>query len=330
MDARGVEIDISENNAAEFVKRVIDANMGTASMPMQERDNKNNLDYVQWSVQANGVYRPTGKTADKVPPGVYKVDADNNGVFLIYAKVITDDLVPLPGAIGEKLLPRMARFWTAKDKYHSRGLLHKKGAIFYGPPAGGKTSEVNLLMKQLIEIGGIVVICDHPGIMIEGLKRIRAVEPYRNIICVYEDIDEIIARHGDHQLLTLLDGEEQIDNVFHIATTNYIDQLEARISARPGRFDLREYVPMPTAAAREVYIKKVAPELGPVDIRKWVDDTDGFSLAHIRELSSSVFCLDEDYGETLNRLKLLRKRPKDNADGFTKTANSSVGFELGR
>lgn len=37
-------------------------------------------------------------------------------------------------------------------------------------------------------------------------------------------------------------------------------------------------------------------------------DTDGFSIAHLRELYVSVFCLGRNYEEVLNRLKVMAKQ----------------------
>lgn len=313
---------------SNYENRVAAANQAEASSPYRESQNPATADYGQWVVGPNSTFRPTGRTVGKVPPGVYKVCADNHGVFIEKSKVVTDDLVVLPGSVGERLLPKMQKFWDSKHKYIERGLLYKKGAIFYGPPGGGKTSDLQLLIKQLVDIGGIVVICAHPTLLTDGLKIIRTVEPDRNIICVFEDIDETIARYGDSDLLSLLDGEAQISNVFNVATTNYIDRLEARIANRPGRFDIREFVPMPTAAARKIYLQKIAPELDEYELTCWVKDTENFSAAHLRELASSVFCLEEAYLETLNRLKAMRERPKDSADGYKKGTGSTAGFNL--
>src|SRR5262249_23195198 len=65
----------------------------------------------------------------------------------------------------------------------------------------------------------------------------RQVEPDRPIVCVFEDIDAIIAVYGDSDLLQWLDGNQQVDRAGNLASTNYPEKLDRRIIARPRRFD---------------------------------------------------------------------------------------------
>jgi SpoVK/Ycf46/Vps4 family AAA+-type ATPase len=128
----------------------------------------------------------------------------------------------------------------------------------------------------------------------------------RNIILVYEDIDEIINYNGESTVLSLLDGEHNIDNVLNLATTNYPGLLGARIINRPSRFDRRIYVDMPSQPAREEYLRKACKgNLSAHDLGLWVKDTEGMSIAHLRELVAAVYCLGQDYSGVVERLKKL-------------------------
>lgn len=184
----------------------------------------------------------------------------------------------------------------------------------------GKSVTVSLLTQDLIANGGIVLFCSNPNLAAELLKAVRRIERARPLIVVYEDIDEIVSNHGEHTILSLLDGEQQTDNLVSIATTNYPDRLGARIVNRPSRFDDRIFVGMPSLAARRVYLEKATGILQ----NRWAEETEGLSIAHLRELVAAVMCLDQDYYDVLKRLKSMNERPKE-VDGYRQR---TVGFEM--
>lgn len=285
------------------------------------------FEYRQWQVGANDTFRPAGITQPSIPPGVYVFDRDDNGLFAKRIKVVTDNLIELPDNASEKVLAGMAKFWQMEDRYRKHGLLYKRGIILWGPPGSGKTATLTLLNKYLLDNGGVVVMCDHPKITSMGLEALRRIEPERRIICIMEDIDEIIERWGEHDLLALLDGENQVDRIVMLATTNYPDRLGARIINRPSRFDERIKVGMPSQAARRAYLKNLLGEDDP-DIEKWVKDTKEFSIAHIRELAAAVRCLDQDYDEVIARLKTMKYKVKTE-DGFSTSTAAKTGFGTG-
>ncbi|MEE9511830.1 MAG: hypothetical protein V3V38_02155, partial [Nitrosopumilaceae archaeon] len=103
------------------------------------------------------------------------------------------------------------------------------------------------------------------------------------------------------------DGELQIDNVVFVATTNYPERLDKRVTNRPSRFDEIIKIGMPSADARGVYLSAKHPELR-VDkerLKIWVDSTQGFSIAHLKEVIASVECLGRDFDETIKRLRQM-------------------------
>lgn len=95
-------------------------------------------------------------------------------------------------------------------------------------------------------------------------------------------LNEFKSRYGESELLSILDGENQISGVCNIATTNYPELLDKRIVGRPCRFD------------RVHRIKKRLPKGAPIE--EWVRRTDGLSIASISETIISVFC----FGKTLD------------------------------
>lgn len=281
------------------------------------------MDIKQWAIQPNGAYRAIGPACEKMPAGTYRVAQDNYGLFFQQIKMVTDDLIVLPDTANDRVLESMRTFWNMEKRYKDHGLLYKRGVLLWGPPGSGKTATLQLLTRELIRQQGLVIVSDAPGLTAAGLAVLRRIEPERRLIVLLEDVDEAINRYGEHDLLALLDGEHQVDNVVMIATTNYPELLGARIVNRPSRFDERILVDMPSAKARRVYLQKVAHTLDEETLEQWVEDTDKLSVAHLRELTAAVLCLGQPYEDVLLRLRSMRIRPRE-LDGFN--GGQGTGF----
>ena len=82
----------------------------------------------------------------------------------------------------------------------------------------GKTSAIWQMTAELVQRqNGIVVFVEEPELSLICIHMLRRIEPSRPLICIFEDIDALVQRYGDHGYLALLDGEVQIDNVIHVA-----------------------------------------------------------------------------------------------------------------
>jgi hypothetical protein len=81
---------------------------------------------------------------------------------------------------------------------------------------------------------------------------------------------------------------------------------------------------MPNPYAREAYFLATLPKGNQIDIEKWIRDTDGMSVAHLRELVVAVFCLGCSYEDTIERLRRMQVRPKSHEDGFKR--RSDIGM----
>lgn len=298
----------------DFLSQLID--VGEAELGPEEEPNEvvpeptkskpppTDFTFSQWSVGSNGKFAPVGATIPRLKAGVYiPVMVSQHSAGLEAINIHSDSIYHLPDMATQNVLEEVDRFWSNEEKYRRHKLLYKRGLLLYGVPGSGKTVTLKLLMKDLIDRDGVVVVIQHIGMAIMALKDFRRVEPSRNLILIMEDLDEIIRWNGESPVLSLLDGEDNIDRVLILATTNHPERLGARIINRPSRFDRRIEVAMPSFEARKVYLQHATSGcLDEALLDKWSKDTDKLSIAHLRELVAAVYCLDQPYDEVLARL----------------------------
>lgn len=302
----------------------------------KKSDHKDNVSHTQWALGGNGRFLPVGSTVQTLPPGVYEPFATPGSWGVERLSIASDGIYTLPDMATETVLEEVGKFWSSEAKYRAHKLLYKRGLILWGPPGGGKTVTVKLLMNELVSKNGIVIIANTINLTVMVLKAIRRIEPKRNLIVVLEDIDEIINYSGEAAVLSMLDGEHNIDNILHLATTNHPELLGARIINRPSRFDRRVFVGLPAADARRAYLLKTTNgELSSEVLEKWVEDTKEMSIAHLRELVAAVYCLEQPYEKVLERLVDMSKQPVSDKDfkrdrvGFKRSVDSIYAGRVG-
>lgn len=194
--------------------------------------------------------------------------------------------------------------------------------LLWGPPGGGKTCIVQQVIKNLIADKGIVLLIKNTRLVSRALSTFRDVERHRPLVCIFEDIDALCNEYGEESLLSALDGENTVDHVLNIATTNFPEKVSRRVIARPRRFDRIMYIGCPNAEIRKVYLEQRL-KISNGDLDTWVDKTNGLSFAALAELVISVKCLDNSFEETLER---LREQNKASADSSQYLKSSEVGF----
>lgn len=334
-------MDHSEAILQEILQSEFDAQMERESRPAatppaaapdssEEKRKGDGDSHTQWALGGNGRFIPVGSTAPRLPAGIYEPFATPGAWGLERLKIESDGIYRLPDMATEMVLDEVSRFWDSEQRYRKHGLLYKRGLILFGPAGSGKTATIKLLMSDLVDRDGIVIVVRNAPLAVECLKAIRRIEPNRNLINVFEDIDEIIDYNGESTILSMLDGENNIDRVLNLATTNHPERLGARIINRPSRFDRRIFVGMPSPAARELYLRKATGgALADEEITKWVADTHELSVAHLRELVAAVYCLDQSYDDVIERLHEMAKQIKVDDEfkrgrlGFGKSSSSN-------
>jgi len=270
----------------------------------EKDDILNSISLTQWAVCGPNTYKPVSITFPKLESGVYNIAVSQyHGIIYQKKNICVDDLLRFPDSVSDKILGEITTFWGKGKKFLEHGFLHRRGYLLHGPAGSGKTCLVQQIIADIVNSDGLVFQCtNHPAVFNDGLSQFRKVEPNRPIVCLFEDIDAIVEEHGEDEILTLLDGENQIDKVLNIATTNYPEKLDKRLVARPRRFDRVLEIGMPTPEVRKMYFQKKL-KVSDVEIDRWVSASDKFSFAACAELVISVCCFEKRFEDAVDNLK---------------------------
>ena len=143
-----------------------------------------------------------------------------------------------------------------------------KGILLYGAPGTGKTLLAKALAKQseanFISIKGPQLLSMWVG---ESERAVREVfhkaRQAAPCIVFFDELDAIAPQRGGggnqvtervvSQLLTELDGIEELNGVVILAATNRLDLIDGAL-LRPGRFDLLFEMPVPDDATRRLIL----------------------------------------------------------------------------
>src|SRR3954467_7985641 len=253
----------------------------------QAAESEEELDvaYAQWTELNEGAgYTASGKTLGKLPPGFYDLTSVNGTIIWLPVKARTDMLLQFPDSAVDEVVAEIETFWAKEKAFIEHGLPYKRGILLWGPPGSGKSSTLQLLSRQVVTNGGVVIMFGKADLFISSLRQLRDIQPDIPVVVLMEDLDAILERQNESTILNLLDGVESVHKCVFIATTNYPQNLGGRIINRPSRFDRRIKIPHPSDASRRMYLDTLLLEHDKVDVDRMVKDSAGMSLAHLKEL----------------------------------------------
>ena len=211
-----------------------------------------------------------------------------------------------------------------------------KGVLLYGPPGTGKTlmakAVANEANSNFISIKGPELLNKYVGESEKGVREVfEKARSNAPTVVFFDEIDSIAGERGRgmgdsgvgervvSQLLTELDGLEELEDVVVIATTNRPDLIDSAL-LRPGRLDRHVHVPVPDGDARRAILEvhtRDKPLADDVDLEELASDTDGYvgadieavareaSMAATREFINSVD--PEEAAQSVGNVRITRE-----------------------
>lgn len=288
----------------------------------------------QWS-EHDGRYAAVSNTVATIPSGYYSIGFSNEmGLHFVKEEPKLNKLYYLPNKASDIILNDIDKFWTLESVYEKYERVFKRNYLIYSEPGTGKTSLINLMCQDLIKkYEGIVISINSIRdleIFVDAIKLLKKVEPNRKVIVIIEDIDTYCDYNNklNSELLNILDGNLKVNNMVIIATTNYIDKLEARYTNRPSRFDRVIEFPLPNEECRRVFIEQTvkSEDISKIDIDEWVKKTEGYTIDHLNELILLYFVFGHDEDEAFADINKMVRNNNNLHNECSKNDNFKIGF----
>ena len=206
--------------------------------------------------------------------------------------------------------------WPMKYPALYDKLGHKlpRGILLHGPSGTGKTLMAKAVATQseanFVSVRGPELLSKWVGESERGIREIfKRARHSAPCVIFFDEIDSIAPIRGAggetvvtervvSQLLTELDGMENMHGVIVLAATNRADMIDPAL-LRPGRFDKIIQIPLPDKESRRSILKincediPISDPKGPdkIDYEKLAEMTDGMSGADVASIANTAVSL---------------------------------------
>ena len=295
--------------------------------------------YVVTETAPSGSVRVTDSTRVSIEPDVVSAgqteqQSDEDAGEVSETGTTYEDI----GGLDEELdlVREMIELPLSEPELFTRlGIEPPKGVLLYGPPGTGKTliarAVANEVDAYFETIDGPEIVSKYKG---ESEERLRgAFERAREnapAILFLDEVDSIAGSRNEDadmenrvvaQLLTLLDGLEEREQVIVIGATNRVDSVDPALR-RGGRFDREIEIGVPGQAGRreilDVHTRNM-PLADDVDLDTLASRTHGFVGADLASLIREAGMV------AIRRIEHEREQPADSADVDSQTDDSAPG-----
>jgi transitional endoplasmic reticulum ATPase len=207
---------------------------------------------------------------------------------------------------------REAVEWPLKypDSFEKFGVRPPKGVLIYGPPGTGKTllakAVANESESNFIAVKGPELLSKWVGESEKGVREVfRKARQTAPTVIFFDEIDALASTRAGgssdsgvtqrvvNQLLTEIDGMEELQDVAVIAATNRADILDPAL-VRPGRFDRHIKVEEPSEKGRLAIFKVHTADMplaDDVSLEKLAKAAEGYVGADIEAVSREAVML---------------------------------------
>ncbi len=280
----------------------------------------------------------------KMKPGIFKIEPTPAG---LRANSIQTQKVEFleTSKTYEEITKQINAFFNNLHVYAKLGIKYpKRGALLHSAPGLGKTSAISRLCESYVQdmnacilVWGSDVV--RPDDLESWLSKRCDWSGVDKLILIVEDIgggqDVYGSQHSKipASLLNFLDGINSpfLKPTFIVATTNNPDALLDSLTSRPGRFDAVIELKTPSRKDRIRFLKFFAKDdykLNEEDESTIGKLTEGFSIAHLKEVFFRAMLLQKTMLQTAEEIKAHIKKVSGGKLA-SKHDGGSVGFGSG-
>jgi transitional endoplasmic reticulum ATPase len=203
---------------------------------------------------------------------------------------------------------------SSPQKFDRMGIEPPKGVLLYGPPGTGKTlmakAVANETNANFISVRGPQLLSKWVGESEKAIRQtFRKARQVAPTVIFFDELDSLAPSRGNevgnnvservvNQLLTELDGLEEMGNVMVIGATNRPDMIDPAL-LRSGRFDRLVFIGEPEQEGREQILKihtRNSPLAPDVSLREIAEITDGYVGSDLESIAreAAMVALRED------------------------------------
>ncbi len=211
------------------------------------------------------------------------------------------------GDVKDKIRKLVEKPLIYVEKYKEIGLDITRGVLMYGPPGCGKTLFAKVIASEcnatFFVVNGPELLSKEVGESERKLREVfKSACEAKPAIIFFDEFDAIAENRAlnmssvklINQLLTELDGMEELDGVIVIAATNRLEAIDPALR-RLGRFDNTIYVGLPDNKSRQKQFEHYLNKLGSFNYEELALNSEGFSCADIEALTRKIKELELDH-----------------------------------